>query len=423
MNTINLEEFRSICEYVIDNNKKLKESGKKTTALSITGESGIGKTSVIERIAEERGMTFIKLNLAQLDEVGDLTGFPLKQYKIYKIESSVDEVTGEVVITKCEPHWVAHDLLGAYLNAPCDTYELTDETRMAYAPPQWLPQESNPKGTILLLDDYNRAAPMFIQACMELIDRGSYVSWNLPENTTIILSQNPEDGDYNVNSQDNAQKTRYVNFDVEFELEAWARWAETYKLDDRCINFALAYPEIFESKEGVQRVNARSYVTFANAISGVPEWSDAKNLAMILNISKGCFTDKDNIVGHLFTTFIANKLDKLISPEDLLLKPWNTIKSKIESCVYDGNDYRPEVAAILHTRLLNFSMQYFDKKGGKTDVVMDRIIKLVDCIDDDQEKMLFSEDLLFDLIKNLINKYPSRTNKFLLNAKIRNKIK
>ena len=192
---------------------------------------------------------------------------------------------------------------------------------------------------------------------------------------------------------------------------------------DRCINFALAYPEIFESKEGVQRVNARSYVTFANAISGVPEWGDAKNLAMILNISKGCFTDKDNIVGHLFTTFIANKLDKLISPEDLLLKPWATIKSKIESCVWDGSNYRPEVASILHTRLLNFSMQYFDKKGGKTDVVQDRLIKLIDCIDDENEKMLFSEDLLFDIIKNLINKYPTRTNKFLLNAKIRNKIK
>jgi hypothetical protein len=68
-------------------------------------------------------------------------------------------------------------------------------------------------------------------------------------------------------------------------------------------------------------------------------------------------------------------------------------------------------------------MQYFDKKGGKTDVVQDRLIKLIDCIDDENEKMLFSEDLLFDIIKNLINKYPTRTNKFLLNAKIRNKIK
>jgi replicative DNA helicase len=44
-------------------------------------------------------------------------------------------------------------------------------------------------------------------------------------------------------------------------------------------------------------------------------------------------------------------------------------------------------------------------------------------LDDENEKMLFSEDLLFDIIKNLINKYPTRTNKFLLNAKIRNKIK
>lgn len=223
---------------------------------------------------------------------------------------------------------------------------------------------------------------------------------------------------------DNAQKTRYINFNVEFNLDAWARWAEKSQLDNRTINFALSYGhEIFETKEGIQKVNARSYVTFANAISGIENWSEPKSLAMILNISKGCFTDKDNIIGHLFTTFIANKLDKLVSPEDMLLKPWNVIKSQIKKCVYDENgNYRPDIASVLHTRLLNYSMYYFSQPKAKTDVVQDRLLELIDA-SEDKDEMLFDEDLLFNIIRTLMKHYPARTNKFMLNKKIRDKVK
>ena len=36
--------------------------------------------------------------------------------------------------------------------------------------------------------------------------------------------------------------------------------------------------------------------------------------------------------------------------------------------------------------------------------------------------MLFSEDFLFDIIRTLMKKFPSRTNKFMLNKKIRSKV-
>ena len=102
-----------------------------------------------------------------------------------------------------------------------------------------------------------------------------------------------------------------------------------------------------------------------------------------MNIAKGCFTDKDNIIGHLFTTFIANKLDKLVTPEDMLMKPWSTVKTQIKNCVYDDNgNYRPDVASVLHTRLLNYSLYYFEQKGAKTEVVQDRLLELIDAPDE-----------------------------------------
>ena len=46
-----------------------------------------------------------------------------------------------------------------------------------------------------------------MQATMDLINEGKYVTWSLPKNTFIILTTNPDDGQFAVQSLDNAQKT------------------------------------------------------------------------------------------------------------------------------------------------------------------------------------------------------------------------
>lgn len=260
---------------------------------------------------------------------------------------------------------------------------------------------------------------MFMQATMELICTGKYISWNLPKNTTICLSSNPDDGQYQVTALDSAQLSRMVNFPVKFDINVWARYGEEVGMDSRVLNFALSYSsELFESKDGVNVVNARSYTMFGNAISGIDDWSTPENLALILNISKGCFPfDKDNIIGGLFTTFIANKLDKLVSPKDMLLQSWNTVKDKIKKCVYDDGEYRPEIASVLATRLLNYSMVYFGTKGCKSSVVQDRLLDIIN-----SEDKLFSEDLIFNVVKNLVTKYSAKMNKVLMIPAIRAKL-
>lgn len=217
-----------------------------------------------------------------------------------------------------------------------------------------------------------------------------------------------------------------MRFNIKFSKDSWARFAENSQLDSRAINFMLLYSEeiMKENAQHMHPVNARNYTMFVNTISGIEDWSKTDSLELILQIASGAFVDdKDNVIGSLFTTFIANKLDKLISPEDLLLKPWEVVKPKIKDCVYDSNgNYRPDIAGILHTRLLNYCIYYFGQKGSKTDVVQDRLLKLIECDDNPDEESLFSSEFLFDIIKTLIKQFPSKTNKFMLNSKIRNKI-
>lgn len=193
-NELTLSEFSEVFKYLLDNNKNLYSEGKTPIAIGLEGPAGLGKTSLVQEIAQELGMTFCKLNLAQLEEVGDLTGLPLREFQSTEVGSD-----GKL-------KWYSETVVK---NVPSD--KLTGKTRMGYAPPAWLPDEENPNGTILLLDDYTRANSLFMQACMELINEGKYISWSLPANTTIVLTTNPENGQYNVSSLDSAMKT-YKNY-------------------------------------------------------------------------------------------------------------------------------------------------------------------------------------------------------------------
>lgn len=406
---MSIGEFTGVLNYLLDNNKRLEDNGQTPIAIGLEGGAGIGKTSLIQQTAEKRGMTICKLNLSQLEEVGDLCGFPMKEVMLqWKSKDGTEK-----------RRWWPESLL----HKVPEGVQITSQTRMGYAPPAWLPREENPNGCILLLDDYSRASQLFIQATMELINEGKYISWSLPKNTNIILTSNPEDGSYSVQTLDDAQKTRFIGFGIKLNVENWASWAEFNGIDSRCINFGLLYgEEIFKKHNNVQTVNPRSYTTFCKAISGIKDWENDESLALILNISKGCFlNDKDNIVGNLFTTFIAQKLDKLISPKDMLMQKWETVEPRIYDCIYDQqNGYgrmKTEIASILAIRLLNYIMFYFSQKNTKEDLVQNRLLDFIN-----NERKLFSDDLLFHIIKTVVGKYPAKTTKLLINPTIRNKV-
>lgn len=142
LNEMTISEFTDVLNYLLDNNKKLQEQGLTPIAVGIEGEAGIGKTSLIEQVAKKRGMTLCKLSLSQLEETGDLVGYPQKEVLLqYKGKDGT-----------MKTKWWPENLLS---RVP-QNVTVTDKTRMGYAVPAWLPREENPNGTILCLDDYTR---------------------------------------------------------------------------------------------------------------------------------------------------------------------------------------------------------------------------------------------------------------------------
>jgi hypothetical protein len=397
MSKINLREAEDLLNFIIDNNRKLQDEGQTAVSISFVGTQGIGKTAVVSQVAEKRNMNFVKLSLHELEEVGDLVGYPMKEFQI--INKQTKHVT-----------WVAEAMLDSVNK---ERWNITPKSRMSYAKPAWVP-EFNENGTVLLLDDYARSSQMLIQATMELINTGKYMSWSLPKYTTVVLTANPDNGEFNVHSLDDAQKDRFIEFELDFNIDDWARWAEGAGIDSRAINFALSYSnELFRPNNNVTIATPRGYVTFCKAISGIKDWGS--ELKRILLISKGCFCDKDNAVGKIFTMFINSGYDKLITPQDVFEKTWPVVHKKLTESIWNGDKYNASVASLLSTRIVNWLDTYFDKPGYVSAPVNDRLKELFD-------NRVFAEDLMFYIIKSVVSKHPKQCAKLVQDPEIISKI-
>jgi len=378
--SLNVNELKDFLKHIIDNNRYLQENNKPMVSTEVIGDSGIGKTSSIVQLADELGLNFVKLNLAQIEEIGDLVGFPIRQFEMKdkKLTEWVDENSVEDYRKK--------------------GYEATGLNRMSYCPPEWISGKTN--GGILLLDDWNRADMRFIQAVMELIDRQQYISWKLPKDWHIILTANPDNGDYLVNSIDNAQKTRFISVNLKFDLKCWGKWAEQAKLDGRCINFMLMHPELV-----TKEVNSRSVSMFFNSISSLKSFEDS--LPLIQMIGEGSVGSE---FSTLFTMFINNKLDKMISPENIMNQDETYVMNTLKSLVGKDKNYRADIAATLGTRVANY-LEFYAKDNAVEKPLTERISKIV-------TEKIFATDVCYNMVKSIYNSNPNKFKLMMLNKEL-----
>jgi hypothetical protein len=375
--SLNVNELKDFLNHIVVNNRFLQENGKPPVSTEVVGDSGIGKTSAIVQLAEENGLDFVKLNLAQIEEIGDLVGFPIRQFEVEMKEDKT---------------WVDEHAFDEYLKLG---YKSTGKNRMSYCPPEWISNKK--KGGILLLDDWNRADVRFIQAVMELIDRQQYISWKLPKDWHIILTSNPDNGDYLVNSIDNAQKTRFISANLKFDLKCWGKWAEESQMDGRCINFLLMHPELV-----TKDVNARSVVMFFNSISSIKSFEE--QLPLIQMIGEGSVGSE---FASLFTMFINNKLDRIISPEHIFSQDEKYVLNTLKSLVGKDKNYRADIASTLGTRISNY-LDVFAKTNKVEKTIIDRLGKMV-------TEGVFTTDICYQMIKSIYNANPSKFNLLMLN--------
>lgn len=382
---LNIDELKGFLSHMVKNNQHIQSQGKVPVTINIVGDAGLGKTSAILQIAKESNMDMVKLNLAQFEELGDLIGFPVKEYQVKNSEGKALWITEQEIET-----------------ASSKGYRVVAK-RMAHAAPEWI--QGKGEGGFLILDDFTRADHRFMQAVMEICDRQEYASWKLPKNWHVILTTNPDNGDYNVTSLDVAQQTRFISIELKYDVNVWARWAEEVGIDGRCINFMLMNPELV-----TQKVNPRSITTFFNAISSIDNFY--QELPLIQMIGEGSVGSD---FSSMFVMFINNKLDTLISPEEIMNKEEKPVFEILESIVGKDDDFRADLSSVLATRIVNYCLT-----KAKTEHISDSMITRLSKIT--TTCTAFTDDLKYYISKELLGGNKTKFAKLMLNPKVANMV-
>jgi len=200
---------------------------------------------------------------------------------------------------------------------------------------------------------------------------------------------------------DVAQKTRFISVEMKYDVNVWGKWAETAGIDGRCINFMLMHPELV-----TQKVNPRAITTFFNAISSIPKFED--DLPLIQMIGEGSVGAD---FSSMFTMFINNKLDKIISPDDILNKDEAYVMGALTSAVGKDDEFRADISSVIATRLVNYSL-VIAEKGSVAAPIIDRLAKLTtDC-------EAFTNDLRYYMIKEIVNGNKVKFAKLMQNTNV-----
>lgn len=390
---LSLTEARKTMTYLITNNKKLQEVGDMPIAFELESPPGIGKTTLIQDLAKDLNMDIVVLNLSQIDELGDLVGLPLKEYEFCNQD-------GECI-------WVPEKTVGYYQNVPGWTFN--NNTRTHYSKPFWL-KEHYANGLILCLDDHSRAKPTFQQATMELINSQSYYSWKLPPNSHVVLTSNPDDGNFSVFGMDSAQQTRFLRFKVRFDIEAWVQWAVRNRVDERCVafvqqNHTVLFPQYYSSSKELDNthpVNPRVANLFFKSLREIKDYSaELETVVLLAEASIGASAVP------LFVQFISQGFDKIFSSAELLDEPFTKVEENLKQYIKEikSSDYRTDIAAIVADRVFNELMyRYVDKNERVKGSHRKRMLELL-------SSDYFSVDIKNKIVNSLFTNF--KLNAFL----------
>ena len=152
------------------------------------GAPGIGKSSIVKQIADEKNIGFIDLRLALMDPT-DLKGIPF--------------------------------------------YDKDSHTAL-WAPPAFLPRDGS---GILFLDELNSAAPSVQASAYQLILDRKVGEYELPKGWAIVAAGNRESDRGVTYRMPSPLANRFVHFEMEVSVDDWRLWAYKSNLDERIIAY------------------------------------------------------------------------------------------------------------------------------------------------------------------------------------------
>lgn len=245
----------------------------------LIGESGIGKTSLVKELSNNRNEVLVTIDANLLKE-GEIGGLP--------------------IVEKGRTIYATH-------------YKLTQIQNAI----------ENNKSVILFIDELNRCEHAVQQELMNLILNREINGFNLSNEVNIIAAMNPsnkydsfQDSDYQVVDMDSAQEDRFVWIEIESDIKQWIRWAMNIEIHPHVIEFLSTFPEYLHTPNSNETIKAtpRSWDRVAKAYKVYLKNKSSYSLDSFYNVVKG---NVGTAIATDFLNFIKNIKRPLINVEEL----------------------------------------------------------------------------------------------------------
>ena len=239
-----------------DLTKSLTALVEQKVSTFLWGAPGIGKSSIVKQIADEKSIGFIDLRLALMDPT-DLKGIPF--------------------------------------------YDKESHTAL-WAPPAFLPRDGE---GILFLDELNAAPPSVQASAYQLILDRKVGEYELPDGWAIVAAGNRE-GDRGVTYRmPSPLANRFVHFEMEVDVDDWRFWAYKKELDERIISYISFKNEhlfTFDAKSDTKSFATPRSWEYVDSIL-----KSKLDETLLLNAVSGA-VGKDVAVGFLSFCKVMNRL-------------------------------------------------------------------------------------------------------------------
>ena len=257
----------------------------------VVGESGIGKTALAKKLAEENNWSLVVIDGNLLKE-GEIGGLPT-------IESYTTTNSNGEKIEKKITVYAVHNKLR----------EIDEEIAKG-------------KSVLLFIDEINRCEHTVQQELMNLILNREINGYKLHYDVKILAAMNPSskygsDFDYQVVDMDAAQENRFVWLNMEPDYNQWLNWAMDAGIEQNVIEFISTFPEyLHRINEDDVRATPRSYERVSKSYKVYKEQKGSIPRAVFLNVIKG---NVGKVIAEEFISFVESDAKALISYDDVFL--------------------------------------------------------------------------------------------------------
>lgn len=268
----------------------------------LLGAPGIGKTAVMEQIAQEMGIALVSYSMTHHTRQSAL-GLPFIRHKEYgEAEFDVSEYTMSEIISS--------------------VYETMEESGI--------------KEGILFLDEINCVSETLSPSMLQFLQYKVFGRHKVPEGWVIVTAGNPPEYNKSVREFDVATLDRLRVMEIEPELAVWKEYAREKGIHAAILNFLELKKEYFYAVETT--VQGRSYVTARG-------WEDLSEILLLYEEEKkkadetlvSQYIRNDRIVREFCAYYdLYNKYKKDYRIEDILAgNPSKEAKERAKKAAFD----------------------------------------------------------------------------------------